>query len=134
MKKRSLCLTFSQKRHNTPHGSDGGGGGLVVVGTSSAPSSCGMTSQAGEGGVSEGGGAALSTVGRGAASGVRGSGGIDNNCGVGCATSMALWERTFRLLAALVSLGDGARLPVWAAATVGAAVFAGLAVDAATWA
>ena len=83
MKKRSLCLTFSQKRHNTLHGSGGGGGGLVVVGTSSAPSSCGMTSQAGEGGVSEGGGAALSTVGRGAASGVRGSGGIDNNGGVG---------------------------------------------------
>ena len=91
-----------------------------------------MTSQAGEGGVSEGGGAALSTVGRGAASGVRGSGG--NNGGVGWATSMSLWERTFRLLAALVSLGDGTRLPVWAAATVGAAVFAGLAVDAATWA
>ena len=107
---------------------------MVVVGTSSAPSSCGITPQAGEGGVSEGGGAALSTVGRGAASGVRGSGGIDINCGVGCATSMSLWERTFRLLAALVSLGDGARLPVWAAATVDAAVFAGLAVDAATWA
>ena len=48
--------------------------------------------------------------------------------------TMSLWERTFRLLAALVSLGDGTRLPVWAVATVDAAVFAGLAVDAATWA
>ena len=61
MKKRLLCFTFSQKRHNTPHGSGGGGGGVVVVGTSSAPSSCSISPQAGEGGVSEGGGAALST-------------------------------------------------------------------------
>ena len=34
---------------------------MVVVGTSSAPSICGITPQAGEGGVSESGGAALST-------------------------------------------------------------------------
>ena len=60
---------------------------MVVVGTSSAPSSCGITPQAGEGGVSEGGGAALSTVGRRAASGVRGSGGIDDNGGVAFAPS-----------------------------------------------
>ena len=68
MKKRSLCFTFSQKRHNTPHGGGGGGGGggsgggVAVVGSSSAPSSWGITPPAGEGGVSEGGGPALSTV------------------------------------------------------------------------
>ena len=141
MKKRSLCFTFSQKRHNTPHGSGGGGGGVVVVGTSSAPSSCGISLQAGKGGVSEGGGAALSTVGRGAASGVRGSGGDDDDVGVACApsswakaaTSMSLGERTFRFLAALVSLGDETRLPMWAAATDEAAAFVRLAADAATW-
>ena len=61
MKKLSLCSTFSQKRHSILRGSGGGGWGVVVVGTSSAPSICGITPQAGEGGVSEGGGAALST-------------------------------------------------------------------------
>ena len=50
MKKRSLCFTFSQKRHNTPHGGGGGGGGVVVFVTSTAPSSCGISPQAGEGG------------------------------------------------------------------------------------
>ena len=141
MKKRLLCFTFSQKRHNTPHGSGGGGGGVVVFSTSSAPSSCGISTQAGEGGVSEGGDAALSTVGCRAASGVRGSGGDDDDGGVAyapsswarTATSMSLGERTFRFLAALVSLGDETRLSLWAAAAE-AAVFAGLAADAATWA
>ena len=92
------------------------------------------------GGVSEGGDAALSTVGCRAASGVRGSGGDDDDGRVAyapsswarTATSMSLGERTFRFLAALVSLGDKTRLPLWAAAAE-AAVFAGLAADAATW-
>ena len=144
MKKKSLCFTFSQKRHNTPHGGGGGGGGVVVFVTSTAPSSCGISPQAGEGGggVSEGGDAALSTVGHGAASGDRGFGGDADDGGVACApsswaktaTSISLGESTFRFLAALVSLGDRTRLPMWAAATAGAAAFAWLAADAATWA
>ena len=96
----------------------------------------------GGGGVSEGGDAALSTVGHGAASGDRGFGGDADDGGVACApsswaktaTSISLGESTFRFLAALVSLGDKTRLPMWAAATAGAAAFAWLAADAATWA
>ena len=90
--------------------------------------------------MSEGGGADLSTVGRGAASGIRGS--DDDDGGVAsapsswakAATSMSLGESTFRFLAALVSLRDETGLPMWTAATAEAAVFAGLAADAGTWA
>ena len=72
----------------------------------------------------------------GEASGDRGSGGKDG--GVACApsswakaaTSMSPGESSFRLLAALVSLGDETRLPMWAAA----AAFTGLPTGAATWA